>query len=166
MKSAKKIYAEALILIDKRLVRLIDVTVEQWLDLKYANHKTMDKNIKKGVIGTWFIRSYKRQFEEYLEIKRRRETYAREVDMEYNPCNLVFAEWIASKFYNHLEMDWKAKWPTCSSNDDGLCNGGELSGMVQVSYMTCFQDYEWYDNLTDNSLKEEALKQKAIYEKS
>ncbi|GJX66557.1 hypothetical protein Tco_0300900 [Tanacetum coccineum] len=38
--------------------------------------------------------------------------------------------------------------------------------MVQVGCMTYFQDYEWYDNLTDSSLKEEALKQKAIYEKS
>ncbi|GKF36370.1 hypothetical protein Tco_0113128 [Tanacetum coccineum] len=51
----EKIYAKAMILINKRLVRLIDVTVEQWLDLKYGNHKTMDKNIKKGVIGTWLI---------------------------------------------------------------------------------------------------------------
>ncbi|GJW20852.1 hypothetical protein Tco_0031474 [Tanacetum coccineum] len=37
--------------------------------------------------------------------------------------------------------------------------------MVRVGYMTYFQDYEWYDDLTNSSLKEEALKQKAIYEK-
>ncbi|GJR47200.1 hypothetical protein Tco_1315303 [Tanacetum coccineum] len=60
----------------------------------------------------------------------------------------------------------KAKWPTCSSNDDGFCNGGELSGMVQVGYMNYFQDHEWYDDLIDGSLKKEALKQTAIYEKS
>ncbi|GKB36318.1 hypothetical protein Tco_0881260 [Tanacetum coccineum] len=30
----EKIYAEAVIFINKRLVRLIDVTIEQWLDLK------------------------------------------------------------------------------------------------------------------------------------
>ncbi|GJZ95535.1 hypothetical protein Tco_0667869 [Tanacetum coccineum] len=29
--------------------------------------------------------------------------------MEYNPTNLVFAEWLASKFYNHLDMDWYTK---------------------------------------------------------
>ncbi|GKC74142.1 hypothetical protein Tco_1120025, partial [Tanacetum coccineum] len=62
----EKIYVEAVILIDKRLVRLIDVTVEQWLDLNYGNHKTMDKNIKKGVIGTWLIRSYKRGDDEVV----------------------------------------------------------------------------------------------------
>ncbi|GKC39402.1 hypothetical protein Tco_1051786 [Tanacetum coccineum] len=60
----------------------------------------------------------------------------------------------------------KAKWPTCSSNEDKFCNGGELPGMVRVGYMIYFQDYEWYDELTDSSLREETLKQKAIYEKS
>nr|GEX51888.1 hypothetical protein [Tanacetum cinerariifolium] len=85
------IYTEIVILINKRLVRLIDVTVEQWLDLKYGYHKTMDKHIKKGVIGIWLIKGYKQQFEEYSKIKRQRETYAREVDMKYNPSNLEFA---------------------------------------------------------------------------
>ncbi|GKC75302.1 hypothetical protein Tco_1126076 [Tanacetum coccineum] len=60
----------------------------------------------------------------------------------------------------------KAKWPTCNSNDDGFCNGGELPGMVRVGYMTYFQDYEWYNKLADGNLREESLKQKAIYEKS
>ncbi|GJQ92028.1 hypothetical protein Tco_0003167 [Tanacetum coccineum] len=35
--------------------------------------------------------------------------------------------------------------------------------MVSTTY---FQDYEWYDDLVDGKLKEEALKQKAIYERS
>ncbi|GJU17630.1 hypothetical protein Tco_1145596 [Tanacetum coccineum] len=59
----------------------------------------------------------------------------------------------------------KAKYLTCNSNEDGFCNGGELPRMVRVGYMTYFQDYEWYDKLADDNLKEEALKQKAIYEK-
>ncbi|GJZ94462.1 hypothetical protein Tco_0666665 [Tanacetum coccineum] len=232
----EKIYAEAVILIDKRLVRLIDVIVEQWLDLK----------------------SYKRQFEEYLEIKRQRETYTREVDMEYNPSNLMrgddevilsdkevldlkdknnndkhkiakifrietnlfdyetplYTEFkelnyllkVDAELFTHnikrtktyedyknelndeIGEPWsedgvpyeicdhicepfrfknrKAKWPTCSSNDDGFCNGGELPGMVRLGYMTYLQDYEWYNELTDGNLKKEALKRKAIYEKS
>ncbi|GJR67070.1 hypothetical protein Tco_0013136 [Tanacetum coccineum] len=257
-KECEKIYAEAVILIEKRLVRLIDVTVEQWLDLKYGNHKTMDKNIKKGVIGTWLIRSYKRQFDEYLEIKRQRETYAQEVDMEYNPSNLMrgddevalsnkedsdlkdknnkdeheiakvfrietnlfdyetplcvkFNEFnyllkvdpelfthhiqrtetyedYENKLNNEVDEPWsedgvpyemcdhiyepfclknrKAKWPTCNLNKDGFYNGGELPRRVRVGYMTYFQDYEWYDELVDDSLKEEALKKKSIHEKS
>nr|GEV86283.1 putative reverse transcriptase domain-containing protein [Tanacetum cinerariifolium] len=54
----------------------------------------------------------------------------------------------------------KAKWPTCNSNEDGICNGGELSGMVWVGYMTYFQDYEWYNELADGNLKKEALRKK------
>ncbi|GKB89490.1 hypothetical protein Tco_0961762 [Tanacetum coccineum] len=30
------------------------------------------------------------------------------------------------------------KWPTCSSDIDGFCNGGELPGMVRVECMTYF----------------------------
>ncbi|GJR13286.1 hypothetical protein Tco_0795938 [Tanacetum coccineum] len=105
----EKIYVEAVIFNNNRLVRLIDVTVEQWLDLKYGNHMTMDVNVKKEVISTWLIRSYKMQFEEYLEIKKQRDTYIRDVYMEYDPSNLVFANWIASKFHNHLDMDWYTK---------------------------------------------------------
>ncbi|GKC02177.1 hypothetical protein Tco_0993787 [Tanacetum coccineum] len=62
--------------------------------------------------------------------------------------------------------DVNTKLPTCCSNEDGFCNGGELPRMVRVGYMAYFQDYEWYDNLMDDNLKEEALKQKAINERS
>nr|GEY86540.1 putative reverse transcriptase domain-containing protein [Tanacetum cinerariifolium] len=44
-----KIYTEAVIFINKRLVKPIDVTMKQWLDLKNGNHMTMDENIKKEV---------------------------------------------------------------------------------------------------------------------
>ncbi|GKC81114.1 hypothetical protein Tco_1136831 [Tanacetum coccineum] len=117
----EKIYVEAVIFINNRLVRLIDVTVEQWLDLKYGNHMTMDVNVKKEVISTWLIRSYKMQFEEYLEIKKQRDTCVCDVDMEYDPSNLVFANWIASKFHNHLDMDWYTKnalWIYWARGDD------------------------------------------------
>ncbi|GJX43988.1 hypothetical protein Tco_0260664 [Tanacetum coccineum] len=104
-----------------RLMRLIDVTVEQWLDLKYGNHMIMDENVKKEVISRWLIKNYKLQFREYLEIKKQRDTYARDVNMEYDPSNLVFAKWIASKFYNHLDMDWYTKnalWIYWAQGDD------------------------------------------------
>nr|GEX99751.1 hypothetical protein [Tanacetum cinerariifolium] len=64
----EKIYAEAVILINKRLVRLINVTVEQWLDLKYGNHKTIDINIKKGVIVT-ITKVIKEEFEKLESLK-------------------------------------------------------------------------------------------------
>ncbi|GJZ36612.1 hypothetical protein Tco_0582803 [Tanacetum coccineum] len=49
----EKIYTEAVIFINKRLIRLIDVTVEQWLDLKYGDHKTMDKKCQER--GDWYM---------------------------------------------------------------------------------------------------------------
>nr|GEV17482.1 hypothetical protein [Tanacetum cinerariifolium] len=38
------------------------------------------------------------------------------------------------------------KWPTCSSDVDGFCNGGELPGMVRVESMTYFQDHKCFGN--------------------
>ncbi|GKB92009.1 hypothetical protein Tco_0964281 [Tanacetum coccineum] len=58
------------------------------------------------------------------------------------------------------------KWPTCTSDIDGFCNGEELSGMVRVGYLTYFQDHKWYDELGDGLLKEEALIHKAKFEES
>ncbi|GJZ77223.1 hypothetical protein Tco_0641895 [Tanacetum coccineum] len=51
----------------------------------------------------------------------------------------------------------KAKWPACTSDIDGFCNGGELPGMVRVGTMTYFQDHSWYDELADGKLKDETL---------
>nr|GFB85270.1 hypothetical protein [Tanacetum cinerariifolium] len=47
------IYAKAVIFVNKRLVRLMDVTVKQWLDLIYGDHRKVDVNVKEGVISKW-----------------------------------------------------------------------------------------------------------------
>ncbi|GJX73431.1 hypothetical protein Tco_0312026 [Tanacetum coccineum] len=60
----------------------------------------------------------------------------------------------------------KTKWPTCSSDIDGFCNGGELPRMVRFGCMTYFQDHKWYDELTEGKLKEEALMRKARFKES
>nr|GFB19410.1 VIER F-box protein 2 [Tanacetum cinerariifolium] len=52
---------------------------------------------------------------------KQKDTYARYVDMEYDPSNLVFTKWIALKFYNHLDMDWYTKnalWIYWARGDD------------------------------------------------
>ncbi|GJW12498.1 hypothetical protein Tco_1578325 [Tanacetum coccineum] len=46
----EKIYAEAMIFINRCLVKLVDVTVEQWLDLKYIDHRIMDINVKNEAL--------------------------------------------------------------------------------------------------------------------
>ncbi|GJQ92120.1 hypothetical protein Tco_0003259 [Tanacetum coccineum] len=55
----EEIYAKAVIFVNKRLVRLMDVTIEQWLDLMYGDHKIVDKKIKEEVISKWLIRTLK-----------------------------------------------------------------------------------------------------------
>ncbi|GKA39078.1 hypothetical protein Tco_0731629 [Tanacetum coccineum] len=62
--------------------------------------------------------------------------------------------------------DGRTKWPTCSSDIDGFCNGEELPWMVRIGRMAYFQDYKWYDNLIDRELKERALMLKAQIEGS
>nr|GEV13449.1 C2 calcium/lipid-binding domain, CaLB [Tanacetum cinerariifolium] len=50
-----------------------------------------------------------KDFQDYLEINRKRHTYAKELDLDYNPSNMEFAEWLAMKFYNHEKIDWYTK---------------------------------------------------------
>ncbi|GKC91041.1 hypothetical protein Tco_1151690, partial [Tanacetum coccineum] len=105
----ERMFAEAIILIDDRLVKLIDITLEQWLDLKFKDHKKVDKEIMEGVVGKWLIRSYRKQIEEYMEIKRRLEVNGINTDVEYDPTNVEFPKWLASKFTNHKTIDWYTK---------------------------------------------------------
>ncbi|GJV77062.1 hypothetical protein Tco_1508646 [Tanacetum coccineum] len=60
----------------------------------------------------------------------------------------------------------ETKWPACTSDIDGFCNGGELPGMVRVGSITYFQDHRWYDELADGKLKDETLALKAKIEGS
>ncbi|GJT29848.1 hypothetical protein Tco_1413382 [Tanacetum coccineum] len=64
-------------------------------------------------------------------------------DMEYDPSNVDFTEC------------WR---------DDGYCNGVNLPGAYIVGNALHYQDFEWYEDLKDWKLKEEALINKAIME--
>nr|GFB23559.1 hypothetical protein [Tanacetum cinerariifolium] len=77
------------------------------------------------------------------------------------PCQLC--DHICEPYYFKNEI---TKWPTCSSNIDGFCNGEEPPGMVRVRSMTYFQDHKWYNELADGKLKEETLMHKAKVEES
>ncbi|GKB99646.1 hypothetical protein Tco_0985783 [Tanacetum coccineum] len=255
---------------DKRLLRLIDVTVEQWMDLKYGDHTMVSNEVKESVIATWLIRTYKMQLEEYMEIKKQKEVYGLEADMEYDPLSVDFSEWLALKFSNHKTMDWytknmlwiywtrgddevvitddelsnpedgnlieetkiaeifeietdifqfetplceafkefnyllkidvdvltddipgfktydeykdawiyewnkdvpwvpngHAKWPTYNWKTEKYFNGGDLPRVIQNRDMIYFESNEWYENLEDDELKDEALKSKAIFKGS
>nr|GEU91140.1 hypothetical protein [Tanacetum cinerariifolium] len=57
-----------------------------------------------------------------------------------------------------------SEWPTCSWREDGYYNGGNFPGAYIVGNSLHYQDFEWYEALTDSELKEEALRNKAIME--
>ncbi|GKB97585.1 hypothetical protein Tco_0983722, partial [Tanacetum coccineum] len=75
------------------------------LDLKFRNHEKIDKEIKEGVVATWLIRSYRKQLEKYMEIKRRLEVNGVNTNVEFDPTYVEFAKWLASKFNNHKTID-------------------------------------------------------------
>nr|GEX09677.1 hypothetical protein [Tanacetum cinerariifolium] len=128
----------------------------------------------------------------------RQMTQGSDVYMEYDPSNVEFIEWLASKFYNHKTMDHiqrmhygfiglkammkldsptknplilmmkmqllKSLGSTLIWKDDEYCNEGNFFGAYIVGNTLCYQDLEWYETLKDNTLKKEALKNKAIME--
>ncbi|GJZ24697.1 hypothetical protein Tco_0562156 [Tanacetum coccineum] len=164
-------------------------TFGKWLASKFANHMIMDPFTKK-VLWNFWIKSYDHEevadkgfFHEFnfilkvdpelfthdIERTKTCEDYENELNDELGePCS---EDGVPYEIYDHIcepfrFKNGKAKWPTCNSNKDGFCNGGELPGMVRVAYMTYFQDYEWYNELADGNSMKEAIKQKAIYKKS
>ncbi|GJT81514.1 ribonuclease H-like domain-containing protein [Tanacetum coccineum] len=129
----QRMFPEVVILIDDRLVKLIDITLEQWLDLKFGDHKKVDKEIMEGVVGTWLIQSYRKQFEEYMEIKKAIG---------------------ASKFNNHMIIDWYIKsalWLYWKSGDDeDVLTYDELSDLKEENLreVPWVEEKPWLDDGT------------------
>ncbi|GJR85491.1 hypothetical protein Tco_0209502 [Tanacetum coccineum] len=153
----EKKYAEAVIFIDKRLVRLIDVIVKKWFDLKYGDHTMVSDEIKENVIATWLIRSYKKKFEDYTEIKKQKETRGDDkkviTDDELSDLgngNLIDETKIAKIF--RIETDiFRFKTPLCKAfkefnyllkiDVDVLTNG--ISGFKSYGEYKDAWIYEW-----------------------
>ncbi|GJY68702.1 hypothetical protein Tco_0471684 [Tanacetum coccineum] len=125
----EKIYVEAVIFVNK-------MTIEQWLDLMYGDHKIVDRTIKEKVISKWLIQSYKKQSNEYIEIKKQWMTHGIDTDMKYDPSDVDFAEWIALNFSNHSTMDWYTKntlWMYWIRGDDEeVLTDKELSDLEET----------------------------------
>ncbi|GKA93188.1 hypothetical protein Tco_0815174 [Tanacetum coccineum] len=216
----EKMYTEAVIFINKRLVRLIDMTGEQCLYLKYGDHTMVSNEVKESVIATWLIQSYKKQFDEYIGIKKQKEVYRLDAGMEYDPSNVDFGDdevvitddelsnlgdgnlieenEVAQIFKIDTDIfhfktplyawiyEWNKRTPLLRSNglavmpmldygpwmepsDDKkekYCNGRDLPGVIRKGDMIYFESYEWYENLKEGELKDEALNSKAIFEGS
>nr|GEU97528.1 hypothetical protein [Tanacetum cinerariifolium] len=126
-------FTKAVILIDDRSVKLIDMTLEQWLDLKFGDHKKVDKEIVEGVVVTWLIQSYRKKFEEYIEIKRRLEVNGINTDVE---CE----EYLWEK--KEDEESREDAWSNYLPNDD--------NGAIQANQER-FDDHELMEDDDDDT---------------
>ncbi|GJT76552.1 hypothetical protein Tco_1043277 [Tanacetum coccineum] len=130
-----------------------DVLFENWLASKFTNHMTMDPYTKNALWEYWKKGDDQEIFldlEETYEVDED-ETY----DMfdyetplykEYDELNYLFKidtdlltdDILGFITYDEFKNKWmdewnkKAKWPTCNSNEDGFCNGGELLEMDRM----------------------------------
>ncbi|GJW83042.1 hypothetical protein Tco_0156187 [Tanacetum coccineum] len=100
----ERMFVEVVILIDGRLVKLIDITLEQW----------------------------------QLEVN------GIDTNVECDPTNVEFAIWLASKFSNHMIIDWYTKnalWIYWKMGDDK-----EIDVDVLTGDLPRFKSYEDYKN--------------------
>ncbi|PWA83868.1 hypothetical protein CTI12_AA164260 [Artemisia annua] len=104
----ERIYAESEILLNKRLVRLMDISLEEWLELKYGDPELAPVDEVKRIVTTWLTRSFKEQLNEFMEI-RRKMICNTSFDINYDPNNIDFSDWLASKFNNQKTMDRATK---------------------------------------------------------
>ncbi|GKC07683.1 hypothetical protein Tco_0999293 [Tanacetum coccineum] len=88
----------------------------------YEQQVCFDENKSVYAEAVIFIKdSYKKQFEEYMKIKRQYEVYRLYINVLRDLYNTEFSEWLALKFCNHRTMDWytkKALWIYWKRGDD------------------------------------------------
>ncbi|GJQ91880.1 hypothetical protein Tco_0003019 [Tanacetum coccineum] len=112
-----------------------------------------------GAISTWddLVKKFVLKFYNLCEHDEDEET-----DDDDDPDEAWLENGVPYQLCDHICEPYrfkngKTKWPTCNSDIDGFCNGGDMSGMVRVGSMTYFQDHSWYDGLADGKLKDQTL---------
>ncbi|GKE00752.1 hypothetical protein Tco_1388735, partial [Tanacetum coccineum] len=89
----------------------------------------------------------------YMEIKKQTEVYGLDAGMEYDPSNVDFSEWLASKFSNHKTMDWYTKntlyiyWTR--GDDEEMITDDELSNPEDGNLIEKTKDAEIFRIETD-----------------
>ncbi|GJR02851.1 putative reverse transcriptase domain-containing protein [Tanacetum coccineum] len=151
----ERMFAEAVILIDDRLVKLIDITLEQWLDLKFGDHKKVDKEIMKGVEFNHLLQIDVDVLTGDLPGFKTYEDYKNAWIYEWNnevpwvdekPCldNGTWKEPNNDICHECKPFSFKSghvEWPTCNSSEDGYCHGGNLPRMIRLMMKT--EEYWW-----------------------
>ncbi|PWA35831.1 hypothetical protein CTI12_AA604670 [Artemisia annua] len=104
----ERIYAESEVLFHKKLIRLMDISLEEWLELKYGDPEFAPMNEVKRIVTSWLTRSFKEQFNEFMEIKKKM-IGSTSFDVNFDPNDADYSDWLASKFNNHKTMDRATK---------------------------------------------------------
>ncbi|GJX28390.1 hypothetical protein Tco_0236469 [Tanacetum coccineum] len=166
----EKLYAEAVIFINKRLVRLINVTVEQWLDLKYSDHTMVHEECIMDLLDKRYDDEVITDDEhsnpgdgnlsdeaEIVEIFRiETNIFEFETSLSNMPW-LDYGPWMElSDDIEHFCKSFRfknghAKCPTCNWKKEKYCNGGYLLGVIRIRDKIYFESYEWYENLEDGT---------------
>ncbi|GJS71238.1 hypothetical protein Tco_0704079 [Tanacetum coccineum] len=103
----KRMYVETVILIDNRLVKLVDITLEQWLDLKFKDYKKVDKEIMEESFSNYLELDYELmiKLEEYWWGKKEEEESSEDAWSNYfnnaNDAIQAYQEW----FDDHEPME-------------------------------------------------------------
>ncbi|PWA87655.1 hypothetical protein CTI12_AA128010 [Artemisia annua] len=74
-----------------KLVRLMDISLEEWLELKYGDPKFAPMDEVKRIVTSGLTRSFKEHFNEFVEIKRNMINNA-SFDLHYDPNDVDFFE--------------------------------------------------------------------------
>ncbi|GJW39985.1 hypothetical protein Tco_0065830 [Tanacetum coccineum] len=138
-----------------------NIEFESWLASKFKNHKTMDRYTKNALWDYWRRGDDEEEF-----------NYLSQIDVDVFIIDLP-----GFKTYEEYKDDWIYEWNdgipwvnekpwTDDGKEDGYCNTGDLPGFIREGNSIRYEDYEWYATIEDSELKEEALNNKAILEKS
>ncbi|GJW64016.1 hypothetical protein Tco_0115900 [Tanacetum coccineum] len=133
-----------------------DVAFTKWLGSKKFNYKTMDYYTKKVLWICWIKGDDEVELtdEEFSNDKDEvAETYLLRRLRDSRPMKIT--RMIGSMNGTRTCHSWK---------DNGYCNRGNLPGTYIIGNRLHYQNYEWYEDLEDSELKDEALRNKAIIE--
>ncbi|PWA62191.1 hypothetical protein CTI12_AA364600 [Artemisia annua] len=85
----ERMYVESEVLFHKRIVRLMDISLKEWLELKYGDPEFAPMDDVKHIVTSWLTRSFKEQFNEFMDIRKKmmRNT---SFDVNYHPNNAGF----------------------------------------------------------------------------
>ena len=86
----------------------MDISLTEWLELKYGAPELAPKSDIRRIVTSWLSHSFKEQFDEFMEIQKRMVSNT-SFDVNYDPDDEHFSDWLASKFNNHKTMDRATK---------------------------------------------------------